>query len=91
MSLLSPFPASVLRAPSAAAACTCEHYRYCDHGCHHRMCDPTENACDLSFLPDEGGLTAWGCAACTPGAEAAHVLGCELIGWNVPARMNVPV
>jgi hypothetical protein len=55
------------------------------------MCDPTENACDLSFLPDEGGLTAWGCAACTPGAEAAHVLGCELIGWNVPARMNVPV
>ncbi len=90
MSMLSPFPSSVLRAPSAAATCTCEHYGYCDHGCHHRMCDPTENACDLSFLPDEGGLTPWGCPACTPGAGAAHLLGCELIGWNVPARMDLP-
>ena len=26
----------------------------------------------------------WGCARCTPGQEAPHYLGCELIGWNVP-------
>jgi len=36
------------------------------------------------YLPDEGGLTQWGCAICTPGEMAPHFLGCELIGWNVP-------
>jgi hypothetical protein len=85
----SPFPATVLREPSASAACTCEHWAYCDHACHHRTCDPTENACDISYRPDEGGLTRWGCAACTPGEEAPHFLGCELIGWNVAARRDV--
>ena len=60
-----------------------------DHACHHRTCDPTQNTCDLSFLPDEGGLTAWGCRECTPGEGGPHVLGCELIGWNVPARRDV--
>lgn len=85
---LGPFPASVLRPPSPTAFCTCTHDPYCDHACHHRDCDPTETACDLSFLPDDGGLARWGCRACTPGEEAAHVLGCELIGWSVPARSD---
>ena len=86
---VSPFPASVIRAPSTEAACTCVHWAFCDHACHHRDCDPTENACDLAFLPDEGGLTPWGCRGCTPGEDAPHFLGCELIGWNVPARMSL--
>jgi hypothetical protein len=86
---IGPFPASVLRAPSPSAACTCAHWALCDHACHHRDCDPTENACDIGFLPDEGGLTMWGCRDCTPGEGAPHVLGCELIGWNVPARLDV--
>ena len=34
-------PASVLRPPSATASCTCDHYAFCDHACHHRDCDPT--------------------------------------------------
>jgi hypothetical protein len=54
------------------------------------MCDPTLNSCDLTFLPDEGGLSRWGCASCTPGEGAPHVLGCEVIGWNVSARRDVP-
>ena len=33
-----PFPASVLRPPSAAAACTCEHWIHCDCDCHGRHC-----------------------------------------------------
>jgi hypothetical protein len=86
---LGPFPATALRAPATDAACTCQHWLYCDHACHHRTCDPTVSACDLSFLPDEGGLTAWGCRECTPGEAGPHVLGCELIGWNVPARRDV--
>jgi hypothetical protein len=84
-----PFPASVLRPPSATAACDCAHSVYCDHACHHRDCDPTESVCSIEFLPDEGGLAAWGCRDCTPGEGAPHYLGCELIGWNVPARMDV--
>lgn len=86
---MNPFPATVLRAPSATATCTCEHWRHCDHACHHRDCDPSEDACDIGFLPDEGGLTPWGCAACTPGEGAPHVLGCDLIGWSVPARLDI--
>ncbi len=85
---IGPFPASVLRAPSSDAACTCEHWSHCDHACHHRDCDPTETACDLTFLPDEGGLASWGCRDCTPGEGAPHYLGCELIGWHVPARLD---
>jgi hypothetical protein len=84
-----PFPASVLRPPSATAACTCAHYAHCDHDCHHRDCDPSESRCSIEFLPDEGGLTPWGCRDCTPGEAAPHFLGCELIGWNVPARIDV--
>ena len=80
----SPFPASVLRAPSPEATCTCEHWVYCNCVCHGINCDPTEASCDVAFLADEGGLTQWGCADCTPGQLAPHVLGCELIGWSVP-------
>jgi hypothetical protein len=84
MHTLGPFPASVLRPPSQSARCTCEHWVHCDCGCHGRYCDPSENTCDSAFLPDEGGLTVWGCPTCTPGEGALHYLGCELIGWNVP-------
>jgi hypothetical protein len=80
----SPFPATVLRPPSPSAVCTCTHWVYCDHACHGRDCDPAENACDIAFRPDDGGLTYWGCAECTPGTGLPHYLGCELIGWNVP-------
>jgi hypothetical protein len=73
------FPASVLREPSPTATCTCVHWIHCDHACHGRDCDPSESACDIAFLPDEGGLTLWGCAACTPGEGMPHVLGCELM------------
>jgi hypothetical protein len=88
----SPFPASVLRSPSPTAVCTCEHWVYCDCGCHGRTCDPSEQTCDVVFLADEGGLTQWGCPDCTPGQRGAHFLGCELIGWNVPVpqRMDLP-
>jgi hypothetical protein len=80
----SPFPASVLRAPSPDAACTCEHSLYCNHDCHGINCDPTEVSCDAAYVADEGGLTRWGCPECTPGHATPHVLGCELIGWSVP-------
>lgn len=86
---VDPFLASMLRAPSLSATCTCQHYAHCNHACHYRDCDPTENACDLMLLPDEGGLTPWGCRECTPGEDAPHYLGCELIGWNVPTRRDV--
>jgi len=79
-----PFPSSVFRAPSPSARCTCAQSVYCDCGCHGRYCDPTQNSCDIAFLPDEGGLTRWGCPACTPGEGAPHALSCELIGWHVP-------
>lgn len=79
-----PFPSSVLRAPSAGASCSCEHWIHCDCDCHGRHCDPSDMICDIAFLADDGGLTRWGCATCTPGENAPHDLGCELIGWNVP-------
>jgi hypothetical protein len=84
MALPSPFPASVLRPPSPSAACTCSHWMDCDCGCHDLHCDPTSAACDRDYLPDEGGLTRWGCFTCTPGQGSPHLLGCELIGWSVP-------
>jgi hypothetical protein len=84
----SPFfievPVTVLREPSPEATCTCEHWVHCNCACHARNCDPTEAACDIAYLADEGGLARWGCSACTPGAGAPHYLGCELIGWHVP-------
>ena len=80
----NPFPASVLRAPSATATCTCEHWELCDCDCHGRYCDASEMTCDIAFQADEGGLARWGCPTCTPGELAPHYLGCALIGWSVP-------
>ena len=65
------------------ADCTCEHPTTCNHGCHGRHCDPTEHVCSLEYLPDDGGLTPWGCADCTPGAGLPHQSGC-------PAPVRVP-
>ncbi|HLO35086.1 MAG TPA: hypothetical protein VK194_03355 [Candidatus Deferrimicrobium sp.] len=56
--------------------CTCAHPLACDHGCHGRHCDPTEHVCSLEFLPDDGGLTPWGCGDCTPGGRMPHLVGC---------------
>jgi hypothetical protein len=64
--------------------CTCEHALSCNHGCHGRHCDPTEHVCSLEFLPDDGGLTPWGCAECTPGGLLPHLDGC-------PVAAAVPV
>ena len=89
MRVMSPFPFSVLRPPAPSAHCTCEHWVYCDHTCHGRYCDPSEDTCDLAFVPDEGGLTLWGCPDCTPGEGAPHYLGCELLGWSVPLRVGL--
>ncbi|HEY5629991.1 MAG TPA: hypothetical protein VIR16_10825 [Candidatus Limnocylindrales bacterium] len=80
----SPSPASVLRAPSPDASCTCAHPLDCLCACHSPSCDPGAEVCDIAFLADDGGLTPWGCALCTPGAGAPHGPGCEVIGWHVP-------
>jgi hypothetical protein len=80
----TPILATILRQPSPDAVCTCDHWPACDCGCHSRRCDPGEDICSTEFLPDDGGLAHWGCPRCTPGQEAPHYLGCELIGWNVP-------
>jgi len=82
----SPVPASVLRAPSPDASCTCSHWVHCNCVCHDAHCDPAEDACAMAYLADDGGLTPFGCPECTPGQRAPHFLGCELIGWNVPMR-----
>lgn len=58
--------------------CACTHSLECNHGCHGRHCDPTEHVCSLEFLPDEGGLTPWGCAECTPGEGSPHLVGCTV-------------
>jgi hypothetical protein len=79
-----PILATVLREPSPDAMCSCRHPVDCVCSCHDRHCDPSADLCHMDFLPDEGGLAPWGCARCTPGQEAPHYLGCELIGWNVP-------
>jgi hypothetical protein len=86
MAMRMPFPATVLRPPAPDAQCTCSHSVDCDCDCHDRHCDPSRAVCHVDFLPDDGGLARWGCPRCTPGVEAPHYLGCELIGWNVPMR-----
>ena len=63
----------------SSADCSCEHPLTCNHGCHGRHCDPTEHVCSLEFLPDDGGLTPWGCADCTPGGRIPHLEGCPAI------------
>ena len=82
----APFPAAALRAPAPDATCTCTHWIHCNCVCHDAHCDPAEAACDMAYLSDDGGLTPFGCADCTPGQGTPHLLGCELIGWNVPMR-----
>jgi hypothetical protein len=78
MQVPSPFPASVIRAPSPTADCTCVHWEHCDHACHGRHCDPTENACDVAYLPDEGGRPA-GAVLTAPGRGRPALPG-ELTG-----------
>jgi hypothetical protein len=68
------------------ADCTCDHPTECNHGCHGRHCDPTEHVCSLEYLPDDGGLTQWGCADCTPGARLPHLVGCP-----APVRVPAPI
>ena len=40
----TPFPVTVLRSPSPAATCSCEHWLDCDCACHGRHCDTTEDS-----------------------------------------------
>lgn len=65
------------------AGCTCEHSVDCNHECHGRRCDPTQHVCSIEFLPDEGGLTPWGCPECTPGLEIRHLPDCPAVPANV--------
>jgi hypothetical protein len=60
--------------------CTCRHSLDCNCECHGRHCDPTEHVCSIEYLPDEGGLTPWGCPVCTPGQRLAHLAGCAATG-----------
>ncbi len=69
--------------------CTCDHPVDCLHACHGRHCDPSENACAVEFLPDEGGLARWGCAECTPGQAAPHLSGCPIAEPGVLTRPAV--
>lgn len=62
--------------PPIGGSCTCSHPIDCNHECHGRMCDPGQHVCSIEFLPDEGGLTPWGCPECTPGEAAAHLSDC---------------
>ncbi|HEU4919648.1 MAG TPA: hypothetical protein VFT20_07885 [Candidatus Limnocylindrales bacterium] len=71
----------------ASGSCTCRHSIYCNHECHGRHCDPTEHVCSIEFLPDEGGLTPWGCPDCTPGLGLPHLEGCTELD-PVRAAMN---
>jgi hypothetical protein len=61
---------------SIEGECTCRHSVFCNCECHGRHCDPTEHVCSIEYLPDEGGLTPWGCPTCTPGAAMAHLSAC---------------
>jgi hypothetical protein len=63
--------------PSTGAECTCRHSLDCNCECHGRHCDPSEHTCSIEFLPDDGGLTPWGCKECTPGGGLlAHFAAC---------------
>lgn len=62
---------------SPGVDCTCRHSVDCNHECHGRHCDPSEHVCSIEFLPDEGGLTAWGCPDCSPGLGLPHLARCQ--------------
>jgi hypothetical protein len=64
----------------SGAICSCRHPIDCNHECHGRHCDPTEHICSLDYLPDEGGLSRWGCRDCTPGEALPHMVGCPVAG-----------
>jgi len=64
-------------ATSPVVDCTCRHSVNCNHECHGRHCDPRQHVCSIEFLPDEGGLTPWGCPACSPGLGLPHLAGCQ--------------
>lgn len=63
---------------SSIEACTCSHPLDCYHECHGHLCDPQKHVCSIAFRPDEGGFTPAGCAACTPGEDAPHLVGCPV-------------
>ena len=65
--------------PTTEVDCSCSHSMDCNCECHGRHCDPTEHTCSIEFLPDEGGLTPWGCRDCTPGEGIAHLAGCPVV------------
>ena len=73
---------------SPDAACTCRHSIDCNCECHGRHCDPTEHVCSIEFLPDEGGLTPWGCPECSPGVRLAHLADCPAV---VVVVLSAPV
>lgn len=73
-----------------ATDCGCEHPLHCNHGCHGRHCDPTEHVCSLEFLPDDGGLTPWGCTECSPGGLIPHQEDCAR-AVAVPPRVVASV
>ena len=56
-------------------ACSCAHSLECNHGCHGRHCDPTDHVCSSEFVPDDGGLTRWGCPDCTPAKASRTAQG----------------
>lgn len=74
----------------AATDCTCAHSVDCNHECHGRHCDPTEHICSIEFLPDEGGLTPWGCVECTPGLGLPHLVGCVAAVSRPSAAFDQP-
>lgn len=72
------------------SVCSCRHPVDCIHECHGRHCDPTEHTCSIEFLPDEGGLTPWGCRDCTPGVGASpHLVGCPVIIIDAPPEVPI--
>lgn len=70
--------------PPTGGSCICSHPIDCNHECHGRMCDPGQHVCSIEFLPDEGGLTPWGCPECTPGEATAHLVGCPAAVPSAP-------
>lgn len=69
--------------------CSCRHSVNCNCECHGRHCDPSQHVCSIEYLPDEGGLTAWGCPNCTPGAASSHERTCAVVAASPPAIVIV--
>ena len=81
--LVSPFPASVLRAPSPDATCTCGHSVHCNCDCHGINCDPTGTTKDALIGVKENNKACLGSVAkinsgvlttnCAPGMAVAGI------------------